>query len=111
MLVSVFFWSKSGISFKNLDKVALGRKGEIICNIDNRFIGVTQKMCCLFNFFLTDIITDGNTEILFENAGKIIFRESGVFCKGGYGNPFFDVTVNIIHTLHYRFGKNGTFFL
>ena len=38
------------------------------------------------------------------------FIQIGMFSFGGYGNAFFDVCIDVIHTLHDRFREYRTFF-
>ena len=71
IFVPVFFGGHSHKAFKHLNEMALGRKRQIIGDIDQAGIRVTQKILGLFDFFLPDVIADGDAKILLEHAGKI----------------------------------------
>lgn len=71
IFIAVFFGSHTGKVLERLDKVALRRKGKVIGNVYDGLVRVAQEMRCLFYFFLADIVTDGNAEVLFEYPGEI----------------------------------------
>ena len=71
IFIAVFFGSHTGKVLERLDKVALRRKGKVIGNVYDGLVRVAQEMRCLFYFFLADIVTDGNAEVLLEYPGEI----------------------------------------
>lgn len=84
---------------KGLNKMTLGRKREIIGNINITKIREAQKILCLLYFFFTDIVAYRNSQVLFKKSGKITGGKGGMFRQSLDGNPVIDMGINIVYTL------------
>ena len=57
--------------FKGLNKMTLGRKRKIIGNFNITKIREAQKILRFLYFLLADIVTYGNSQILFEKSSLV----------------------------------------
>lgn len=99
MDVAVFFGREPDIFFKGLYKMALGRECEVICNFDQADVRVLEKVLRLLYFFLPDVITYGDTEILLKKTREVTRRQFCMISEFVDGDALVDMAVDIIGAL------------
>ena len=94
---------------KDLRKVALTREGQDGSNLGRAVIGVDQHVFGGLQLLAADILTDGGTDLLFEQAGEIALVQMDLLRQLMHRDAGMKMTVNIIQALRDLYGTDRVF--
>ena len=101
------FRCHTGFLLEQLDKMALGRKGQVIADVDQGIVTEAQHILGGIQLYVPDIVAGGHPELFLEEPGNIAGGVVGILCQVLDGDPFLDMGIDIIQAVIDGTGHGG----